>query len=66
MGRFERTKAHFTHNIFAHNIEIKRHWDKQMKRHFSIQKIFPVWIENIYFLTIIFIETYFENILKWR
>jgi hypothetical protein len=39
-----------THNIFAHNIEIK---NKIFHKIFFI----PVWIENIYFWTIIFIET---------
>ncbi len=28
-------KAQFTHNIFAHNIEIKRCYNKKIKRHFS-------------------------------
>ncbi len=43
------SKAQITHNIFAHNIEIKRHCNKKIKRHFSSNIFFPVWIENIYF-----------------
>jgi len=38
--------------------------DKKIKRHFFIQYFFPVGIENIYFWTIMLIETWFENILK--
>jgi len=48
--------AQFTHNIFAHNIEIKRNCNKKIKRHFS-SNIFSVWMENIYFWTIMLIET---------
>ncbi len=33
-------KALFTHNIFAHNIEIKRYCNKKIKRHFS-SNFFP-------------------------
>jgi len=47
-------KANVTHDIFA--IEIKRH--------FSCNIFFPVWIENVYFWTIMIIETWIEKILK--
>jgi len=30
-------KALFKHNIFAHNIEIKRYCNKKIKRHFFVK-----------------------------
>jgi len=44
-----KNKAQFTHNIFAHNIEVKRYWNKKA---FLIKKKFFVKIKNIYFWTI--------------
>ncbi len=44
-------KAHVTHDIFAHNIEIKR------LIFFSSNIVFPVWTENIYFWIIMLTET---------
>jgi len=52
-------KAHGTHDIFAHIIAIKRYCNSKIERHFSSNYYFsfPVWIENIYFWTIMLIET---------
>jgi len=57
------TKALFTRDIFAHNIAIKRYCNKKTKDIFN-KIFFSVWIENIYFWTIMLIETWFKNILK--
>jgi hypothetical protein len=54
------SKGRYTLDIFTHNIAIKRQCDKkilQNKDHFSSNIFFPVCIENIYFWTIMLIET---------
>jgi len=38
--------ALYTLDIFAHNIAIKRYWDKKIKWHFSSNIFFPVGIKN--------------------
>ncbi len=53
------------HTIFLNTIAIKRYCDKKIKKTFFHPIfIFPLWFKNIYFLTIMLIETSFKIFLS--